>query len=140
MSIYADTSVLLKLIFAESESTRADEIAGAEPEIHLSPLTRLEALIVMQMRHVGGLLTAEERDDSILRLRELISAPPFVVRKPSDAIFQIAEDQICTGYCATLDRLHLAFMQQYGLHRLFTNDDLQAKAARALGFEVILPR
>jgi hypothetical protein len=43
-------------------------------------------------------------------------------------------------YCPTLDRLHLAVMQALGFRRLLTNDDAQARAGRALGFSVSLPR
>ena len=42
--------------------------------------------------------------------------------------------------CPTLDRLHLASMEALNLRRLLTNDDAQARAARALGFAVIVPR
>lgn len=42
-------------------------------------------------------------------------------------------------HCRTLDRLHLATMEALGLRRLLTNDVLQARAARALGFEVRTP-
>jgi hypothetical protein len=43
-------------------------------------------------------------------------------------------------YCRTLDRLHLAAMQVLEVHRLLTNDDTQARAARGLGFEITRPR
>ena len=43
-------------------------------------------------------------------------------------------------YCRSLDRLHLATMQALGLHRLLTDDELQARTARGLGFEITLPR
>jgi hypothetical protein len=42
--------------------------------------------------------------------------------------------------CPTLDRLHLAAMQSLELRHLLTNDDAQARAARALGFSVVVPR
>jgi predicted nucleic acid-binding protein len=45
-----------------------------------------------------------------------------------------------SAHCRTLDRLHLATMQVLGFQRLLTNDDRQAAAARALGFDVRLPR
>ena len=43
-------------------------------------------------------------------------------------------------HCRTLDRLHLAAMQALGVRRLLTNDDIQTRAATALGFEVLRPR
>ena len=43
-------------------------------------------------------------------------------------------------HCRTLDRLHLAAMEALGLRRLLTNDEIQGRAAKARGFEVLLPR
>jgi predicted nucleic acid-binding protein len=39
-----------------------------------------------------------------------------------------------------LDRLHLAAMQALDVRRLLTNDEIQARAAAALGFEILRPR
>jgi hypothetical protein len=39
----------------------------------------------------------------------------------------------------TLDRLHLAAMEELGLHRLMTHDVPQAEAARVLGYAVLSP-
>ena len=44
-----------------------------------------------------------------------------------------------TFHCRTVDRLHLAAMDELGLRRLLTNDKAQAAAAAALGFTVITP-
>jgi hypothetical protein len=43
-------------------------------------------------------------------------------------------------HCPTLDRLHLAVMRSLDVRRLLTNDAAQARAARALGFAVMVPR
>ena len=42
-------------------------------------------------------------------------------------------------HCRSLDRLHLAAMEQLGIRRLMTHDASQATGARALGFEVLKP-
>jgi uncharacterized protein with PIN domain len=42
-------------------------------------------------------------------------------------------------HCRTLDRLHLAAMTELDVARLMTHDAVQAQAARALGFEVVIP-
>src|SRR5262249_30145806 len=44
------------------------------------------------------------------------------------------------AFCRTLDRLHLAAMQQLCIGRLLTNDHAQAAVARELGLEVVMPR
>jgi predicted nucleic acid-binding protein len=43
-------------------------------------------------------------------------------------------------HCRTLDRLHLAAAEKFGLTRIMTRDAAQAKAAEELGFEVVSPR
>ena len=139
MSLYVDASVLLKLLRHEPESARAAAIVEAESELVLSALARLEALVVIDSWVAGGLakrLGARRRTT----LEGLRRQPPFRFVTCRGTIFDIAEAQRSSAYCPTLDRLHLAVMQDLGLRRLFTNDDQQATAARALGFDVIMPR
>jgi predicted nucleic acid-binding protein len=42
-------------------------------------------------------------------------------------------------HCRTLDRLHLAAMEELSLRRLMTTDTAQAAGGKALGFEVVSP-
>jgi uncharacterized protein with PIN domain len=42
-------------------------------------------------------------------------------------------------HCRTLDRLHLAAMEELDVRRLMTTDAAEADGARALGFEVVHP-
>jgi predicted nucleic acid-binding protein len=79
-----------------------------------------------------------ERFDQILQEEpyELVPCPPSII--------EVAETQVRpvvkSAYCRTLDRRHLASIQVLGVRRLLTNDETQARAARGLGFESILPR
>ena len=41
--------------------------------------------------------------------------------------------------CRSLDRLHLAAMEELGLRRLMTNNAAQAIGAMGLGFDVVRP-
>lgn len=79
-----------------------------------------------------------QRVEAVLRM-----APYEPTCCPGDLI-EMAETQLRPlrrpVHCRTLDRLHLAAMEGLGLRRLLTNDDTQAAAARALGFQVVLPR
>ena len=72
----------------------------------------------------------------------LLSRAPFRFESHSAPSIETAVRQLTTSstYCPTLDRLHLATMEILKARRLLTNDEVQANAARALGFEVILPR
>lgn len=42
-------------------------------------------------------------------------------------------------HCRTLDRLHLAAMEELSISRLMTHDEGQAKAAIEAGFKVVRP-
>ena len=144
MAIYLDTSCLLKVFFPEPETDRTLELISAEPRVLVSSLARLESLSQIHARVAGGLLSPSravrlrQRIESVLKL-----APYEQVRCPLDMV-EVAEKHVNLaekgGYCRTLDRLHLATMHALGVHRLLTNDDTQATAARALGLDVILPR
>lgn len=142
MSLYIDTSALLKLFFSEPESVRTSEIVSQESDITVSSLTRLEALIQIQRREAIGVLTSARAGRRRRRLERLVTLSPFKLQICPSALTAAAESQVLSAatYCPTLDRLHLAAMQLFNLRRLLTNDDTQAKAAHELGFEVFLPR
>ena len=144
MALYLDTSCMLKVFFPEPETAKTLALISAESRVVVSSLARLETLSQIHARVAGGLLSASrarrllQRVDTVLRM-----APYEPARCPADLI-EIAEAQIQlilkSVYCRTLDRLHLGAMEALGVRRLLTNDDTQAAAARALGFQVVLPR
>ena len=142
MSLYIDASALLKVFFAEPESTRTCEILAREPRVVVSSLARLESLIVVRSRERSGLLTAEAARRLAAQIEARLLSAPFEFRACPATIIEAAEQQIARSeaYCPTLDRLHLAAMEVMGLKRLLTNDTSQAAAARALGYEVLMPR
>ncbi len=142
MSLYVDTSCLLKLVFVEPESARVHQLVQAEPQVTVSTLAELEAEQMLWSQLLGGALS--RRDHTRLRgfLAGLRGAAPFVHKTVPHDLAQIARRQILAtrAYCRTPDRLHLAAMEALGVQRLLTNDDQQAAAARALGFGVVRPR
>jgi len=142
VSLYIDTSALLKLFFSEPESVRTSEIVSQESDITVSSLARLETLIQIQRREAIGVLTTAKARERRRRLEKLVTMSPFTLQICPSPLIAAAEGQVLSGtiYCRTLDRLQLAAMQLLHLRRLLTNDDMQANAARALGFDVILPR
>ncbi len=140
MSLYLDGSIVVKLLASEPDSGRVAEIVETETNLIVSALARLEALVVISSLVAAGEISARTASRRQVQLQRLIELPTFSFERVGYRIFEIAEGQLPSGYCATLDRLHLAVMQDLGLRRLFTNDDQQAKAARALGFDVILTR
>ena len=144
MSLYVDTSCFLKLLFTEPGSDRVVELAMTEPRLIISALTRLEALVQVKSREVGGTLTGREGDKIRQKLESLLEAPPFESADIPGTAFRAAEQQARASrkgaHCRSLDRLHLAAMESIGVRRLATTDIQQAAAARALGFEVVFPR
>jgi predicted nucleic acid-binding protein len=144
VSLYLDTSCLLKLLFREPERLRVYDVVQREAIVVISDLARLEASIQIKGREEGRAVSRNEANSLRRLLTTLGAAEPFrEVTCPSQLV-QIAgrqaADRARFGYCRTLDRLHLAAMESLGLRRLLTNDDQQASAARALGFDVLMPR
>lgn len=143
-SLYLDTSCLLKLLLPEPETRRVVEILGEEEHVVVSSLARLETLGQIHARVLGGTLKRSSAKSLVARMDALLAeAPCELLRAPAE-IVDVAESQIRSfprsGYCPTLDRLHLAVMTALDIHRLLTNDDAQARAARELEFSVSLPR
>ena len=144
MSLYIDTSCLVKLLVTEPESAGTDMIVTAEDKVIISSLTRLETLIQVQAWFQARLLTKNGAARLLDLLNTLLQKSPYELRPCLPSLMKDAEEQIqpitSSTYCRTLDRLHLATMTAFGLKRLLTNDDTQARAARAIGLRVIMPR
>ncbi len=140
-SLYLDTSALLKLFFPEPESLRVAEIVASEVRVVVSELGLLEASVQIQGRRMSGLLPRARAERLEAALDQTLAMRPFEVLPFAKGAFEHARAQARAAkkpaHCRTLDRLHLAVMELEGLERLLTNDERQATAARALGFEVL---
>ncbi len=99
----------------------------------ISTLAELEARVQIEGMVEGGLVTRRRADSRAARLVEMVSEEPFIRREAPADLIRLARSQLATAYCRTLDRLHLAAMEGLDLRRILTNDDQQARAARALG-------
>jgi predicted nucleic acid-binding protein len=140
--LYLDTSCLLKLFFPEPESGRVMELLADEPRVVVSELGWLEADVQIRGRLRAGLLSrarARRLGEELARTLEL---EPFdLIAVPVDTMGRaraLAADS--AAHCRTLDLLHLAVMRGEQLHRLLTNDEAQAAAARGMGFAILQPR
>ena len=58
MSLYLDTSCLLKLFFDEPETERTMELVAREERVVVSSLARLEAVIQIQARTTDRMLSS----------------------------------------------------------------------------------
>lgn len=108
----------------------------------VSALAELETLVQLKSEWAGGTLTRSQWRQTETRFGILRNHPPFEFRQLPAAIFQTALRQHRNSgdkHCRSLDRLHLAAMEELKILRLMTHDEGQAKAALEAGFEVIRP-
>ena len=90
---------------------------------------------------MGGAVTKKRYDAYRTMLASFRDTAPFEFRSLPGSVFQKAIHRHRSGkhHCRSLDRLHLAAMEELGLSRLLTNDLKQATAARQLGYQVVSP-
>lgn len=140
--LYLDTSALLKLFIREPETDTVRRLVGTESRVVVSSLTQLETMVRLKAAWKGGDLTRSQHRRTVEGLTNLISSDPFALRTLSGSVFQTAlrqHESSGTVHCRSLDRLHLAAMEELDIRRLMTKDAKQAEAARAMGFEVLVP-
>jgi predicted nucleic acid-binding protein len=144
MGLYLDTSCLLKLFFPESESAAVASLVAAEERVVVSTLARLELRVQIQGRVAGGTLSAKSATALLSVVDRTLAQSPYEIAETPSNVYPVAAAQLLplgrSVHCRTLDRLHLAAMEALGLRRLLTNDEIQARAAKARGFEVLGPR
>jgi predicted nucleic acid-binding protein len=132
MSLYVDSSAMLKRYVDEPDSDTADALLRSDPSL----LTARHAIVEVR-RNLARLL--DERDATAARAAFLDDLAAFSIieldRVTCDAAADIAE---ITGV-RTLDALHLAAAQRAGGSAVpfLTYDVRQAQAARGLGFTVV---
>jgi predicted nucleic acid-binding protein len=102
---------------------------------------QLETLVQIRAMHLGGIITATAAGRIRDKLALMLASEPFVCRDLSGFVFKTAihQHEKTTAHCRTLDRLHLAAMEEIGVRRLMTHDRRQAEAAVALGYKVVSP-
>lgn len=130
MAYYADTSALVKLVVAESESAALTAwIARSTPTLVTSDLTRTE--LIRAVRRSAPHLAIDARGiiDSVTVLT--IRAATFESAARLDPVL-----------LRSLDALHLASALELGddLTAIVTYDDRLADAALAQGIRAIAPR
>jgi len=140
--IYADTSCLLKVLRPEPLSEAVWSAINEEDSVIVSVLAELETLVQLKADWTGGLLTRNQWRQAEARFGVLRNQPPFEFRALPAAVFQTALRQHRNSgakHCRSLDRLHLAAMEELKVLRLMTHDEAQAKAAIEAGFRVLRP-
>ena len=140
--IYIDSSCLLKLFRLEPETAAVLDAIDSEAAVTVSVLAELEVLVQLKSDYLAGNLTRPRWRQLEAQLSILRNQPPYEFRTLPAAIFQTALRQHRNSgdkHCRSLDRLHLAAMEELKVSRLMTHDEGQAKAAIEGGFEVVRP-
>lgn len=140
--IYADTSCLLKVLRPEPLSKAVWGAINKEDAVVISTLGELETLVQLKAFWTGGSLVRNEWRQAEARFSVLRNQPPFEFCALPSAVFKAALRQHRNSgdlHCRSLDRLHLATMEELKISRLMTHDESQAKAAIEAGFDVVRP-
>ena len=134
MTVYLDTSVVLRVLFREPNPVR---VWGLWDRALSSSLWRIEALRNMDRLRLGGDLGDEDVAalvNEIQTVHETLAVYPLTER-----ILQRASETFPT-VLGTLDALHLAtalaIREVEPIDLLLTHDGQLATAARSLGFTV----
>ena len=132
MTLYVDSSALLKRYLDEPDSDLADELLGADEDVVTARITVVEVRRNLA-RHLEGRPLAEARQlfDDDLAAMSIVEMD----RGTCELAAAIAE-QIGAR---SLDAIHLGALQRLGgvPITLLTFDHRQAQAARTLGLPVI---
>ena len=114
----------------------------AEPRVLISGLVEMETLVQLKAAWTGGSFTQTQWSRLEKELAGLRNQPPFEFRTLPGSVFQTALRQHRNSgntHCRSLDRLHLAAMEELQVTRLMTHDEALAKVAGTMGFEVVRP-
>jgi uncharacterized protein len=130
VSLYVDTSALLKRYVDEDESAACERLLVADPSWVTARHTWVEVL-----RNLGRLLQGPER----ARLRGVFRADwaRMLIVELDATTCDRAGDLAETLHVRTLDALHLAAAERAGTLPFLTYDVRQAQAARSLGWTVL---
>jgi len=115
---------------------------GLEAEVAVSALAELEVMVQLKADYRAGNLTRPGWRQLEARFSALRHQAPYEFRALPAALFRTALRQHRNArdvHCRSIDRLHLAAMEELNLTRLMTHDDRQARAAVQAGFEVVRP-
>jgi predicted nucleic acid-binding protein len=131
MTLYVDSSALLKRYVDEHDSDTADELMRSDPVLVTSRLTEVEV-----RRNLARLLDGDELDRQRRALSTDLDAFALVSLDATtmNTAARIAEQTLCRS----LDSIHLGAAQRAGsATTLLTFDARQARAAREAGLTVI---
>lgn len=131
MTLYADSSAVMKLFIDEHDSDAAAALIRSDPVLVMSRLTEVEVRRNLSIHLAGTPLDAARR-----RLSDLLDAAALVALDATvcESASRIAEQTLCRS----LDAIHLAAALRAGpTTTLLTFDHRQAAAARTVDLTVV---
>jgi uncharacterized protein len=135
MTVYIDSSVILRILFREPNPV---EVWGKWDSAFSSNLWRVEALRTVDRLRLSGDLSDEDVADLVREIR--IVHETLAIYPLSERILQRASESFPT-VVGTLDAIHLAtalaIREVEPIDLLLTHDGRLATAARSVGFTVI---
>jgi hypothetical protein len=129
-------------LLEEPESEAVRRAVASEAEVIVSALAELETAVQLRAAWLAGEYRDRQHRAYARQLDAFRETDPFRFRPLASSVFRTALRQDREArriHCRTLDRLHLAAMEDLGVRRLMTHDAAQAAGAKALGFEVVRP-
>jgi predicted nucleic acid-binding protein len=135
MTVYIDSSVILRILFRESNPV---EVWAKWDSAFSSSLWRVEALRTVDRLRLSGDLSDEDVADLVREIR--IVHETLAIYPLSERILQRASESFPT-VVGTLDAIHLAtalaIREVEPIDLLLTHDGQLGTAARSVGFTVI---
>ena len=131
MTLYADSSALLKRYVDEADSVRAVEMLASD-----SLLVTARHTVIEVRRNLARLLTGE--DLTVARRDFQVDLEAFAIVELDAATCELAATIAEQTGVRTLDALHLGAARRLGVGLTFLTFDVrQAQAGRALGLTVV---
>jgi hypothetical protein len=115
---------------------------GNETKVIVSVLAELEVMVQIKADYLAGNLSRSGWRQMEARFALLRNQASYEFRGLPSAIFRTALRQhrnAGDAHCRSMDRLHLAAMEELKVSRLMTHDQAQAEAAIEAGFQIVRP-
>jgi predicted nucleic acid-binding protein len=140
MSVYADTSFLVSLYFADTDSASAARVMRSAPTVFLTPLGELELVNALELARFRRLVNASQVRASHAAFRQDVASRVFSLQPLPVTAYEmaarIARRRSARMGTRTLDILHVASALLLHAERFLTFDDRQRRLARAEGMRV----
>jgi len=140
MSVYADTSFLVSLYFADAHSASVARVMQPRPTLYLTPLSELELVNALELALFRQLADASAIRAGQAAFRQDVEQGVFSLQPLPATVFAVAASlarrRSARWGTRTLDILHVASALLLHADRFLTFDARQRRLARAVGLRV----